>query len=550
MQHLISPFAVFVVAALAAVSLVAPPAQANTPPDVVISYPQPQGLGWGPHEGYVMGGFGDPDEGDAVERVDVSVDGGAWQTAEMSWFWQLPVTLAAGTHTATARAWDGESFSEEVTTTFDVEDQDPTIGLTTPVEGDQFECYITVSGVARDTGGSGIIEVVYMVNGARMVVQGHFPAGEVPFSWTLGPWGPNSPTDMLIQVQARDGSNNPSNVAQAHVTRLPADCISRTTIDLPGEGATVSELAWIEGHVTIPEGRTVEHVHLWLGPHDLGTVGLDDDGTSWIYPLDTTLYADDTYALHANAYETGYGYAIGDYRTVTIDNSLVLPTVVITSPGHEDVARGVVTVGGHLLEPGLHADRVDLFLSGTPLGSAGIRGGSWLFTFDSRAFESGEHWLHATPYVEGHGYGYADEVSFRVDNGYVENLDLEGRVACSAATALLRAGAPCGGEDIEAPVGARLTAARFELTWDEGPIDDLDDLGLVVRVGEASFGFDSEGGSLVAEVEAPPGEPFTSEASTASFHVHASAANDLPNVAFDQKFELRVTWAYFGAPLP
>lgn len=62
---------------------------------------------------YVTGTAFDPDAGDAVEAVYVSVDGDAWVLATGTTSWSVLLDLSAyeeGTHVLTAYAWDGDSL--------------------------------------------------------------------------------------------------------------------------------------------------------------------------------------------------------------------------------------------------------------------------------------------------------------------------------------------------------------------------------------------------------------------------------------------------------
>jgi PKD repeat protein len=64
----------------------------------------------------IIAGSADDSDGD-VERVEVKIDGGTWNTADgtSEWSYELDtLNLTDGEHIITARAFDGESYSEEI----------------------------------------------------------------------------------------------------------------------------------------------------------------------------------------------------------------------------------------------------------------------------------------------------------------------------------------------------------------------------------------------------------------------------------------------------
>lgn len=76
----------------------------------------------------VRGTSAHTDPGIGVKGVQVSVDGGAWQDATGTTGWSLELDLgglAAGPHTLTVRASDGERYSQEATRSFVVENPQP-----------------------------------------------------------------------------------------------------------------------------------------------------------------------------------------------------------------------------------------------------------------------------------------------------------------------------------------------------------------------------------------------------------------------------------------
>ncbi len=87
---------------------------------------------------YLFGGANDPE--DELVRVEVQVDGGAWQLAEGTYSWQLNVVgLAPGSHAAVVRAVDADNLTGTASVSFEV------------VEPASPEC--AVDGVVLDSSG-------------------------------------------------------------------------------------------------------------------------------------------------------------------------------------------------------------------------------------------------------------------------------------------------------------------------------------------------------------------------------------------------------------
>lgn len=90
-----------------------------------------------------------------IEKVDVRVNNGLWNTAQGTASWSLPVSLVEGTNTIEVRAEDpsGNMGEDSVTVTYvpGTADQPPTIQILSPANGTVFSSeLVTVSGIASD----------------------------------------------------------------------------------------------------------------------------------------------------------------------------------------------------------------------------------------------------------------------------------------------------------------------------------------------------------------------------------------------------------------
>ena len=192
----------------------------DTPPVVVIVSP---GDGERVGGNYTAAGVaGDPDAGDAVASVQVSVDGGPWLAAAGSDAWSYGLgTLAMtnGPHTLRARAYDGKAWGPPAQVTFNVTNPVPPTVLraydpfVVPEDGNgSFDLDLMAHFAPTGPGGDfdvslGEAEFVRVtVNGSRVEVvpaPQFFGSTTVPMTVT-DPYGGNLTVNLTIVVVAAD----------------------------------------------------------------------------------------------------------------------------------------------------------------------------------------------------------------------------------------------------------------------------------------------------------------------------------------------------------
>lgn len=145
----------------------------------------------------------------SVARVDVSVDGGAWQAASGTSSWSLPLNTggyANGGHTVTARATDTagnvRTTAETVTVSNATADTTlPSVAISSPASGATVSGTVTVSGTASDNASLSRVDVS-VDGGAWALASG-------TSSWSLSlasaSYGNGSHT---ISARATDGAGN------------------------------------------------------------------------------------------------------------------------------------------------------------------------------------------------------------------------------------------------------------------------------------------------------------------------------------------------------
>ena len=164
----------------------------------------------------------------ALQKVEVRVDTGSWQTAEGTYMWSYeldPTTLTKGDHTFAVRSFDGTDYSPEVSVKFKVTTGTtpgnalPTVTVTAPKNGaGPLSGLVTITGKASDQDGS--------VSKVELTIQNKTFVAEGTTAWSYK-W--NTPTtsryglNITVKAVAYDNKNDPSVPASIYVTVVNSD---------------------------------------------------------------------------------------------------------------------------------------------------------------------------------------------------------------------------------------------------------------------------------------------------------------------------------------
>jgi len=232
-----------------------PPPQ-NQPPTVAITSPS---------DGATLSGaitiHGTASDADGtVQSVQVKIDSGAWieatGTTSWSYSWNT-TTVANGSHTIYARAYDGTDYSSIDSVTVNVNNiplnHKPTVEIIFPNNGTEVKKTFTIHGTANDEDGSGTIQKVE---------------------------------------------------------------IKTVEIIFPNNGTEVKKTFTIHGTANDEDGSgTIQKVEIKIGDEDWKVV---DGTTSWNYTLDSTTVDNGDYVIQARAYD-GQEYSSVDSIMVKVN---------------------------------------------------------------------------------------------------------------------------------------------------------------------------------------------------------------------------------------
>jgi hypothetical protein len=283
----------------------------NHPPAVTIDSPA-EGAGV---SGTVLvsGTASDPDAGDSVTSVQVSIDGGEWNAATGTTSWSFGWnTLATGdgSHTLRARASDGQENSTVVSRMVTVQNHGPnappTCAFTSPSDGDTVSGLVLIQGTAADADNGVLAVYVRIDSGAWQQASGNT-------SWSYN-WNsaPETGGGHLLAARAYDGIVNSSEVHINVDVNHPPAC----TITFPGESSTIRGVVLITGAANDPDpGQEVAAVFVRI---DSGEWARAAGTTDWSYRWDTNGTTDGAHTVRARSYD-GTAYSAEQPRMVTVD---------------------------------------------------------------------------------------------------------------------------------------------------------------------------------------------------------------------------------------
>ena len=283
----------------------------NHPPSVAIDSPS-EGAGVSGTV-VVSGTATDPDAGDTVTSVQVSIDGGQWTAAAGTAAWSFSWNTAStddGTHTIRARCSDGEENSTVVSRSVTVQNHGPnappTCAFTAPANGETVSGGVLIQGTAADADNGVLAVFVRIDSGSWQQASGNT-------SWSLN-WNtaPESGGSHLLSARAYDGIVNSSEVRiNVNVNHPPACAITS-----PGEGDILSGVVEIRGAANDPDpGQEVTAVYVKV---DSGEWTRANGTAAWSYRWDSSAGPAGAHTIRARSHD-GSLYSTEHVRSVSVD---------------------------------------------------------------------------------------------------------------------------------------------------------------------------------------------------------------------------------------
>jgi|GEM_PF-2012055 len=292
----------------------------NHPPEVKIDSPAEGAAVSGTVT--VSGTASDPDAGDLVTAVEVSIDGGPWTGATGTASWSFPWdtrTTDDGRHAIRARCSDGEAYSAVASRGVSVQNHGPnappTCAIVSPAGGSTVTGTVGIEGTASDAD-NGVLAVFVRIDaGSWQEASGNTSWS---YSWNTAKVAGGT---HLVSARAYDGIVNSSEARITLEVNHPPSCI----MTAPAEGAEVNGVVTVQGAASDSDpGQEVVSVSVKVDSGDWMTA----TGTAdWTYSWDTSTAAAGSHNLRARSYD-GSLYSPEVSRTVTVEKP---PTPVALS---------------------------------------------------------------------------------------------------------------------------------------------------------------------------------------------------------------------------
>ncbi|UCE80633.1 MAG: carboxypeptidase regulatory-like domain-containing protein [Methanobacteriota archaeon] len=210
----------------------------------------------------------DDGTGSGVETAEISIDGGAWETATTISSHTL-TDLADGQHTVDVKATDvaGNEGTDSVTFTVVEDDTAPTVSITSPTDASSLpSSTVTVTWTASDGTGSGIATIEIMLDGG---------------AWTAVTGTSHAFTDLdegshTASVRATD---NAGNSAMDSVTFM-VDTVNPTlTITSPADGLETEDKVVIIEWTCDDAGCGIDRIEVCIDDGSFVSVGTASEHT-------------------------------------------------------------------------------------------------------------------------------------------------------------------------------------------------------------------------------------------------------------------------------
>ncbi|MDQ3908415.1 MAG: Ig-like domain-containing protein, partial [Acidobacteriota bacterium] len=241
-------------------------------------------------------------------------------------------TVANGTHTLTAKAYDADAnsvTSAAVSVNVQNDFVAPAASIASPTAGQTVSATVTVQVSASDN--VGVTRVELYADGGLV---GTKTAAPYAFSWNTDPL---AETTHTLQAKAYDAANNVGTSSPVSVTVKHDVTPPTVSLTAPAAGSTLAGTVTVSANASDDKG--VARVEFYKGATLIGTDTTAPYSVQW----NTSAEAPGAYTLTARAYDTGGNSTTSAGVNVTVKDS-VAPTVSITSPANNSTVAKKTTV--------------------------------------------------------------------------------------------------------------------------------------------------------------------------------------------------------------
>lgn len=316
-------------------------------------------------------------------------------------------TVAAnGAHVLTALARDAagnRTTSAAVSVTVNNDLTRPTVAITAPTTGETISGSLDVTATAGDD--IGVVGVQFFLDGASLGAEDLIAPYTVWWDTTAAADGTHSLTAI-----ARDAAGNRMTSAAVSVTVDNRDITAPTVIiTTPPAGATVSSSVAIDAAATDNVG--VGGVQFFVDGVALGAEDLVAPyGASW----NTTTTTNGLHSLTAVARDAHGNRTTSAAVSVTVDNDVTVPTVVVTAPAAGATISDTVTVSASATD-NVGVVGVQFFVDGVALGVEDLLA-PYSVAWNTTTVTTGSHSLSAVARDAAGNRGTAAAVNVNVSN--------------------------------------------------------------------------------------------------------------------------------------
>jgi len=273
----------------------------------------------------ISGSASDPDGNEELVRIEIRVDGGAWNPAigTASWSYTLNTnTLSNGQHTVDARAYDGVLFSSLSSINLNVNNpsnQPPYVAIWTPLPDSILSGKrAVVAGNASDPNGDSIDYVQVRIDGGGWVFATESN------NWAAWVYSLDTTTissgQHTIEARSYDGALY-SDLASVTILVNNAATNRPPTVNIstPANGAKVgvSGMIAVAGSASDPDGNaqlSIVQVKIDNGTWESASASTAG-WVTWVYSLNLSTLSAGEHVISARAYD---GLAYSDVTQITI----------------------------------------------------------------------------------------------------------------------------------------------------------------------------------------------------------------------------------------
>jgi subtilisin family serine protease len=290
-----------------------------------------------------------------------------------------------GAYTLTTRAYDNAGnveVSPPVNVTVARDTTAPTVSITSPSAGATVRGSVTVQASATDN--AQVSRVEYFVDGSLIGTSSSSP-------YAIS-WNPSAVADgdHTLTARAYDPFGNVGISAGVVVTVARDVTPPTVSVTSPTEGAIVNRYVTLS--VNAADDYLMSRVEFFV---DGTSVGSTSSGPSYGILWDSQKVTNGAHTLVARAYDSAGNVGVSATRSITVDNDITPPTVVLTSPAQGANLAGVVSLQASASDD-RGMSRVEFFVDGTR--AVRVYSPPYAVNWDSHAVPNGSHTLTVKAY--------------------------------------------------------------------------------------------------------------------------------------------------------